>query len=280
MKTTLMTLALALWAAAAPAQVHLDILDEPVDLDRYGATAPRVASGSDSVSDALMLPHFEAAPGVSTLYSVRNEVGRPLRVRALYLDPYGAELAREEFDLAPRATWTRNLRDVAGVGPDARGMAILGALGDRGELLSGDYFLIDQREGRSTGGALINISQDDPGNEMCGEWGARLIGGDNGFGGRTRLRLVADWPAGGAAYDPPTAVGTVYGEDGAPLRSFEVRTNAHAFELDAADLLPPGVAFGSLELRFLGAPGAALVEHSGGDGLSIALKASCRGAVR
>lgn len=293
---------LAAGTAGAESRDNLSIrfLDEPIkDLRSYSqaslstsaATAPgnRLAHRSAATSDVLLLPYFETdrrnPDGVNTLYAIRNETGRIVPVRILYLGVLGAaEQAVVEIELAPHATRTINLRDVPGLTPDqdgiARGLVVLGVIGHAGssDVLSGDFFFVDPGTGYATGNTLLNMSLDDSGNEFCSEWGSRFFRGGS-FSGSSSFRFVIDVPGGSQEYDPPTAVGTVYDESGAAVRSFEVRTDLSTFQLSSTELVPEGTAFGSLSVRFPETEGALLVEHSGFHRLSIALKGACRDSV-
>lgn len=296
---------LAFGTGAAGAQSHgtvaVRILDEPIeDLRGYSeeilSTTYRTAPGaalagrSDATTDVLLLPYYESdrrnPNGVNTLFAIRNETDLELPVRILYLDALGAAEQRvQEITLAANAIRTINLRDVPGLPADAdgvaRGLVVLGVVGRHGEssdLLSGDFFFVDPATDYATGNTMLNMSLDDPGNEFCAEWGSRFFHG-GGFSGTSTFRFVVDEAAGGTEIDPPTAVGTVYGEDGVALRSFEIRTNLNSFELSSAELAPEGVPFGSLSVRFPATKGALLVEHSGFHRLSVAFKAACRDSV-
>lgn len=281
--------------------VSVRFLDEPIEnLRGYSGellavtthTAPthRVAGRSAATADVLLLPYYESDrrdhQGVNTLFAVHNETSRELPVRILYLDALGAaEQQVQEIALPANATRTINLRDVPGLPTDAegvaRGLVVLGVIGDQGEssdLLSGDFFFVDPATDFATGNTLLNMSLDDPDNEFCAEWGTRFFRGGS-FSGASTFRFVVDIPGGAAEIDPPTAVGTVYGEDGAALSSFEIRTDLNTFRLESTDLVPEGTAAGALSIRFPGTEGALLVEHSGFQRLSIALKAVCRDSV-
>lgn len=300
-------LLLALGASAfaqEPGEVAVRILDEPIhDLRGYSdavlagsaATAPTepmnvIAGRSNATTDVLLVPYYEVdrrdPQGANTMFAVRNETGREIPVRILYLTVVGAvEQQVQEITLAPHATRTLNLRDVPGLAADARGIArglvVLGAVGtsaDSSELLSGDFFFVDPATGYATGNTLVNMSLDDAGNEFCAEWGTRYMRG-GGFGGSSVFRFVVDEPAGAREIDPPTAVGTIYDEEGTALQSFEVRTDAYTFDLTSAELAPASAPFGSLSIRFPATRGALLVEHSGFETLSIAFKAACRDSV-
>lgn len=288
-------------AAVARAQqdVKIRLLDEPItDLRAYAAgVKSAVAPGTGSVlaarsaggtSDVLLVPYYEVDPedpsGPDTLFAVHNETDLDLPVRILYLTRTDAQEQRvEEISLAPRATKTINLRDVPGLAVDAdgiaRGLVILGVVGSANDgssdLLSGDFFYVDSRTDYATASNLANLSIDDPGNELCAEWGSRFLNG-GAFSGRTEYRVVVDMPQGGADFASPTAIGTVYDESGAAVQSFEIRTDLHTFRLSAADLVPPDMHFGSLAIRFPSTEGLVLAEHSGFNRLSVALKAACR----
>jgi hypothetical protein len=290
-------------AALAGDDLKIQVLDQPItDLRAYAdalqasvatttgpagsaALAQRSAGGT---SDVLLVPYYESdrrnPSGIDTLFAVHNETGESLPIRILYLTRAGATQQKvQEITLGPRATETINLRDVPGLEVDsdgvARGLVILGVVGPAhkatSNLLSGDYFHLDPRTGVSTGGNLANLSLDDPGNELCSEWSTRFFNGGS-FKGRTEYRAVVDVPQGSADYDNPTAIGTVFDESGKPIQSFEIRTDLHSFRLPAAELVPDGMAFGSLEIRFLSTKGLLLTEHSGLDRLSVSLAAACR----
>lgn len=293
-------------ASAAQEQgvVSVRFLDDPIDdlrsyanevLSVSSSSAPlasmkAAAARSAATTDVLLVPYYEVdrtdPRGVSTLFAVRNETGRELPVRILYLTAVGAEEQQvREVLLAPHATHTVNVRDVQGLGTDpdgvSRGLVVLGVVGakDGSDLLSGDYFFIDPATDYATGNTLLNVSLDDSGNELCAEWGTRFMNGGS-FSGVSRFRFVVDVPDGSHELDPPTAVGTVYDEAGAAVRSFEIRTDLHTFELASADLVPDSTPFGALAIRFPATTGALLVEHSGFHRLSIAFKAACRDGVK
>lgn len=291
--------------AGEPGAVAIRVLDEPIDdlraysdevLSLSRRTAPTtslnaVAGRSSSTSDVLLVPYYEVdrrnPDGASTLFAVHNETARELPVRILYLSAVGAEEQKvEELLLAPHATRTINVRDVRGLGRDSdgvsRGLIVLGVIGaakDSSDLLSGDFFFVDRKAGYATGNTLLNTSLDDSGNELCAEWGTRFMR-DGGFSAASTFRFVVDFPSGSQAIDPPTAVGTIYDEAGTAVRSFELRTNLHTFELASDDLVPAGISFGSMSVRFPETRGALLVEHSGFETLSIAFKAACRDSVQ
>lgn len=281
--------------------VSVRFLDEPIqDLRSYAdeilsvtpRTAPvrALAERSTSTTDVLLVPYYEAdrrnPDGVNTLFAVHNETARELPVRVLYLGVLGAvEQQVQEVVLPANATRTVSLRDVPGLPADAdgvaRGLVVLGVVGDHGEssdLLSGDFFFVRPETDYATGNTLLNMSLDDAGNEFCSEWGTRFFRGGS-FSGDSSFRFVVDVPGGATELDPPTAVGTIYDEDGHALRSFELRTDLNSFELSSGDIAPDGPASGSLSVRFPGTEGALLVEHSGFHRLSVALKAACRDSV-
>ncbi|HSL82413.1 MAG TPA: hypothetical protein VLF66_06520, partial [Thermoanaerobaculia bacterium] len=213
--------------AQEPGDVSVRILDEPIDdlrtysdavLAGSAATAPTesmnvVAGRSNATSDVLWVPYYEVdrrdPGGANTLFAVRNETGREVPVRILYLTVVGAaEQQVQEITLAPHATRTVNLRDVPGLAPDAdgvaRGLVVLGAIGtsaDSSDLLSGDFFFVDPATGYATGNTLLNMSLDDSGNEFCAEWGTRYLRG-GGFGGSSIFRFVVDEPFGAREMDP------------------------------------------------------------------------------
>jgi hypothetical protein len=291
-------------ASARAGTVDVRILDEPVtDLEsasvratqtprpatarprlsaRLGATAPR----EGGTSDVLLLPYFEVdrgdRGGMTTLFAVRNETGRELPVRILYVDALGGEIQTEqEIVLAPAAIRTVNLRDVPGLRADddgiARGLVVLGTVGESehsAAALSGDFFFIDPATDYATGNTLLDMSLDTASNELCAGWSSRFFRGGS-ISGDTSFRFVVDIPSGSSSFDPPTAIGTVYDEAGTAVRSFEIRTDLHTFRLTSEQLVPDAVPFGAISIRFPDSEGALLVEHSGFHRLSVALRAAC-----
>ncbi len=297
---------LLLTAGAAHGQddVKIRLLDHPItDLRAYAdsvkasvapAAGPFSLAGRSTggASDVLLVPYYEVDPkntsGPDTLFAIHNETDQDLPVRILYLTREGAEEQRaDEISLGARATRTINLRDVPGLAVDAdgiaRGLVVLGVVGAANDtssnLLSGDFFYVDSRTDYATGSNLANLSIDDPGNELCAEWGTRFLNG-GAFSGRTDYRIVVDMPQGSAEFDSPTAIGTIYDEAGTAVQSFEIRTDLSTFHLSAADVVPAGMPFGSLAIRFPSTKGLVLAEHSGFNRLSIALKAACRDDVQ
>jgi hypothetical protein len=281
--------------------VDIRILDEPItDLaDRAELTsrtttrtAPvhRLTERTSSTTDSLLVPFFEVDrrgyQGVTTLFAVRNETSRELPVRILYLTNLDASAqAAQEVTIPAHAVHTVNLRDVEGLRPDedgiARGLVVLGVIDgwqDDSDYLSGDFMVIDPQTGFSTGNTLVNVSVSDPENEFCSAWGTRFFNGGS-LGARTDLTFTVDIPGGRNALDQPTAIGTVYDEQGTPIQSFELRTDRHTFSLPASEVAPRDLRNGTISLRFLGTEGVLMIEHSEQQRIALGMKAVCRDRV-
>lgn len=281
--------------------VDVRILDEPItDLADHAELTSRTAvrtaptqqltERTSSTTDSLLVPFFEVdrrdRRGVTTLFAVRNETSRELPVRILYLTNLDASAqAVQEVRIPGHAVHTVNLRDVEGLRPDddgiARGMVVLGVIDgwqDDSDYLSGDFMVIDPQTGFSTGNTLVNVSVSDPENEFCSGWGTRFFNGGT-LGARTDLTFTVDIPGGRNALDPPTAIGTVYDEQGTPIQSFELRTDRHTFNLAASKLAPEDLRNGTISLRFLGTKGVVMLEHSQQHGVALGMKAVCRDRV-
>lgn len=252
------------------------------------ATAfPPTTRAADATTDVLLLPYFEVEPdnpaGVTTLFAVRNETADPVTIRLLFLTPVGPDQQRvEEITLAGHAVHSFNLRDVRGLRTDedgiARGLVVLGVIGGgpQGNSLTGDFFLLHGASAgaRTTGGALLNLSVNDPDNELCRAWSARFLNGGS-FDGATTLTVVADVAGGLGDRDPATLIATVYAEDGTEVARFAVKSDSNAFQLALRDLVPAETPFGSLSLEFPYTRGAVLVEHTAAGGHAVGLKAGC-----
>lgn len=285
---------------AAQGTVAVRLLDHPLAEPRAHAatyrsvqrSAPtqRLTERTSSTTDSLLVPYFQvdrrSKRGVTTLFAVRNETGRELPVRILYLNSLEAiAQVTREVTLAPHAVHTVNLRDVGGLEADpdgmARGLVLLGVIGgwkNDTDFLSGDFIVLDPATGFSTGNTLVNVSVSDPENEFCTGWGSRFFNG-----GRPQaasdLTFTVDRPGGEAELDPPTVVGTVYDEAGTPVQSFEIRTDLHTFRLPAEDLAPASLPSGSLSISFVDTEGILLMEHAARDRVALGMKAVCRDRV-
>jgi len=281
--------------------VDVRILDEPItNLADHAELAARTAqrtapvdqllARTSSTTDSLLVPFFEvdrrSKHGVTTLFAVRNETARELPVRILYLTNLDASAqVVEEVRIPGHAVHTVNLRDVEGLQADddgiARGLVILGVIDgwqDDSDYLSGDFLFIDPHTGFSTGNTLVNVSVSDPQNEFCAGWGTRFFNGGT-LGARTDLTFTVDIPGGAHPIDRPTAIGTVYDEQGTPVQSFELRTDLHTFHLPASSLVPADLPNGTISLRFLGTEGVVLLEHSETNRIALGMKAVCRDRV-
>lgn len=287
--------------AASQGTVDVRILDKPItNLADHAEVATRTAPSvaplnqllerTSSTTDSLLVPFFEvdrrSRHGVTTLFAVRNETSRELPVRILYLTNLDASAqAMQEVTIPGHAVHSVNLRDVEGLLPDddgiARGLVVLGVIDgwqDDTDYLSGDFLYIDPRTGFSTGNTLVNVSVSDPQNEFCAGWGTRFFNGGD-LDARTDLTFTVDIPGGTSPIDQPTAVGTVYDEQGTPIQSFELRTDLHTFNLPASALAPADLANGTISFRFLGTEGIVLLEHSEKDRVALGMKAVCRDRV-
>ena len=287
-------------ASSARAEVRIEPIavlppsaPEPLSTPADGLTAAIATAfagetrAARATTDVLLLPYFEVEPanptGVTTLFAVRNERADPVVVRILFLSPVGPDQQlAEEIALPGHAVRSFNLRDQPGLRTDhdgvARGLVVLGVIGagpDK-DFLTGDFFLLrGAADGvRATGGALLNLSINAPGNELCRAWSARFLNG-GAFDGATTLTVVADVPGGIAEADPATLIATVYAEDGTEIARFAVKSDSNAFQLPVRALVPAEVPFGSLSLEFPQTRGSVLVEHSAGGGRVVGLKGGC-----
>lgn len=287
-------------ALPATAEVSITRIEGPIDdLAAYGETyAPpvakrgvgRLAARSHGTSDVLLVPFFEVdttrSTGPTTLFAVHNETNDPVTIRVTYLSRRGLDRVSEQLhELAGHATKTINVRDIRGIVPEsdgiARGLVVVGV--DEAEttatdVISGDYCSVDPSQNFASGGLLINMSLADADNEFCTTWSARFMNG-GAFDGGTTVTMVLDMPGGADETDPPTAVGTIYDEAGIAQGSFELRTDEHALRVPATELVPEGVAFGSMEIRFPYTRGVVLLDHSAAGRYSIGLEAACTDGV-
>jgi len=220
--------------------------------------------------------------GPTTLIAVRNE-----KASQLNLNVFGAGnlvSLNRNYLLEPMQVKTLNLRDVlrGEVDPDGfrRGYLVaedddrIGSADPRPESFTGDFFNVDPGQGFATGGNL-------GGNRhtqffICGTMTTRfLLGGV--FTGGTVLTIYILNPHGDAPTDPPTLVGTVYNEPGTQVGTFELRVprGANSLRLHVADVVPPGVQFGSLRLDFQSTQGIIFTEHRASGRFSVGVPATC-----
>lgn len=274
----LFALALAL-ALLVPSLLAAEVVIRPFDPDR----PERPLKGEpiltqsftklDRPSSGLILPSFfvetDDALGRTTLFAVRNTTPSLLPTVFAYFDVSG-NLVRQDIDsLDPRATRSVNLRDVPGLPTDNgvnQGFALIVADSEISTTaMTGDFFQVDIGGAFATGERLVSLE------DICLEQEIRFLD----FGSGTDLQLLINIPQGADPdNDPPSAIVTPVGEDGALLGSLELYTDLVTVALTAADFTD--LSFGTLIFDFTNSEGGWVFADYSADGLfSVGVNSTC-----
>ena len=238
----------------APAARAADFVVRPVDPAAIPPTlsadqsAPALVEKVDSPYSLLVVPYYEvdtkSAVGKTTLFAVHNVTAKTMLVTFLYIPSKGPAHA-EDTQLAPRATYTRNVRDVNGlpVDPDgfARGWVEVIANAPVGaKVMTGDFLQVDPFNNFATGDRMIRRA------DLCKNGEIRFLD----FGKGTELRLYVDWPRGDdPKKDPPSATLWIYDQAGKLQAAFDFFTKSSTIFVNTDDLNLP-VAFGQVKMSF------------------------------
>lgn len=221
--------------------------------------------------------------GLTTLVAVRNETGSDLEV-SMVAGGGGVVSLNRDYGLDAHEVKTVNLRDVlAGtVDPDGYrrgGLAVdvpdrFGSEDLFPESWSGDFFHVDPGENYATGGNLGGNRHAE--SFDCPVVTTRFLNG-GGFTGGTVVSAYVGRANGDDPEDEPTVVGTVYDEPGAEVGTFELKmpSGSHSLRFDAEDVVPAGVAFGSLRLEFQRTRASVFTEHRASGRFSVGVPGTC-----
>lgn len=221
--------------------------------------------------------------GPTTLIAVRNEKTSPLNLN-IFASGGGTVSLNRSYLLDPAEVKTLNLRDVLQgiLDPDGfrRGALVaedddrFGAADTTPESFSGDFFNVDPGQDFATGGNLGGNRHSDL--SYCHVITTRfLLGGV--FTGGTIVSAYIGSGQGDGPDDPPTVVGTVYTEPGVEVGTFELKAQSgtHSVRFRAADVVPAGVAFGSIRLEFPGTNASVFTEHRAAGRFSVGVPGTC-----
>ena len=238
----------------------------------------------EEATRSYILPFFKIDStdpgGETTFLSIRNEgegggEGEGPRLVTLELFPPNSTLLQDSEVFAkllkPKETWVLNLRLSTSRPPGPDGFIRGWGRIISSSPMSADFFQFNPSQDFATGGIPLDIP-----NEYCKTVKVRfLVGGT--FDGGTLISFMQNQPLGGAPEDPPSVTGTVYLEDSTMAGTFELRTDDYTFEIDAEDLIAPGVNFGSMDIVFenLVGGGAAFVEYKANNRFSVGTKSVC-----
>lgn len=277
---------LTLCASAASAATTVRLLPPNTWSPERAAAPTKVAAFSPAAGTSALLavPWFEVdttdASGRTTLLALRNESAATTTLSVRYWNQAGTESRLETVQLAPKATWTRNLRDIvvgnlpADIDGTVRGWARVDASG--GAQISHDVFFVDPG-GNFAGGD--NLA--DPTADFCAAARGRFLSG-GAFSGGTRFLAIVDLPLGADENsDPPTITGTAYSEAGTPLNNFEIYTDFYALEIPVSDVVAGGTPFGSVDMNFESAGldglfgGNLIIESNAEERYSVTYRGTC-----
>lgn len=267
-----------------------DYVMVPLDPDAPPATAPPAtappvtrstdpASGLvprvDSPSTVLLVPFYEvdtlSPTGTTTLFAIRNLTDNPTTLSIAYLSTTGA-LHSETVMVGPLETYTRNVRDVAGLGVEgdgfARGLIRVGPAPGTVQPanLTGDFLQVNVRDNFATGDRMIQAA------DVCNYIEVRFLT----FGSGTEFRLLVNNPQGtDPATDFPSVSLQVYGEDGNYYAGFNFFTNSPTVYFNTDDLALP-IAFGTIVFSFDHSNGGFVyAEYSAEGKFSVGMNGSC-----
>jgi len=250
---------LTLLCLAAPTAHAADYVVRPIDpaatppATSTTEATPALAEKVDSPSSILVVPYYEVdttSPiGNTTLFAVHNLKSGILEINVYYISRTGA-LHKETLGIAGKATYTRNVRDVAGLPVDSDGFArgfirVVASEPLGAKVMTGDFFQVDNANNFATGDRMIQ------GADLCTHGEIRLVS----FGTGTDLRLFINFPQGGnPSVDLPSASLLIYDEAGVLRSGVNFFTTSHTLFIHTDDLGLP-INFGLIELSF---------DHSGG----------------
>lgn len=223
---------------------------------------PEIPEKIDGRADFFVIPYFEVdttnpAGGTTTLIAVRNSDDEERTVSMQYRNPDGTEMLTDEITLAPKRIRTFNLRDLglpAEMDGFSRGYArvidseaIVNVFPQ--EILTVDYFLVDDENNFATGERAINLTSADGYFDLCQSFEARFANA-GAFDG-TRVVFYASAPQGDdPATDSPTVLVNAFDEAGnAAMSTVAIYSANVSFVLDATQLSGT-FDFGALEIVF------------------------------
>lgn len=280
-------------AAALPADVILRGHDAPpLDAPRVTADAERPSLSQRALKASgikgepppffYVLPIIKiresVADGDFTLLAMRNEASTASTIAVDFFSPDGiGPFGTLNNALLPNEVWTLNLRAAMtglSAGPDGlvRGFAFITS----NEPFTTDYFQLDPANDFAAGSRPAIINGSPAGNDFCRQATARfLVGG--GFTGGTSFFFLLDLPLGGDPdNDPPSIRGEVFDESGNMVDTFSIFTENFVLEVDAADLIPQGVNFGSITFSFDSDGGGFLqAEYKANNRFSVSVTGAC-----
>lgn len=288
--------AFVLLLVASPAFVHAEVVvqnfDEPrVDIYRKQLEAERSLARQDSPvhksnepSDGTwFIPLFKVDAkatgfGSSTFFSLRNEGEVVTNVLVEYFDRKFTPPRQhaQRYALIPKQVAAVNVRDALAdldVGADGFARGLIRIIPRAEEPISVDVFQVDAENDFASGSPAF-VAPDD----FCTFWQVRFLKFTGASGGSV-LTVLVNGPRGPAANNPPTLVADVYNQQGAFIRSAEIRTDQWAFEVDLLALAGGGASFGSVELILNAAslPGGVVsVTHGALGKFSVGLEGVCR----
>lgn len=246
----------------------------------------RTADKTDVPGSRLLLPLYlvdtTEPDGVTTLFSVRNQLDVPADVEVRYFqaDAPQAPQRTDSMTLAAKAVAPVNIRLVPGLSADADGVArgyVIVEATTEGAVIQGDYFRVTPNQDFASGFRMLNVDPGSSHNDLCGLFTIRFLNGAvGGFDSGTRFIV---WLEADEAPDPSTPVFaySAYDESGGLVLSNTFFADEVAFEVAAADLFvgPLQAEFGAVEFQFVDTVGHVAAILSAFDRYSVGLEAFC-----
>lgn len=228
----------------------------------------------------LVLPFYvvdtDRPGGVTTLFAVRNRLDSDIVIDLTIFDSDGVAFSDTSELIRANETLSINLRDRLPEDTGLRAGAVFAVVAiaeeETGQILTGDYFIVDPSNDFADGDTLSNIET-----AYCDSWDVRFLNGGP-FDGGTLLRVATleDSPSVGSTL----LEGNVYDEAGDFIGTATIVSNGSAIgdiDLGTINGLP---AFGSMELNFDNEDGGGSISvvHSALSRYSIGMKGFCTDA--
>ena len=280
--------AVTLLCLAAPAAHGADLVAGRIDpaatppgARAAGSTAevkpvlavPGLAEKVDFPSDQLIVPYYEvdktSGIGQTTLFAIHNVDTAPHLVTISYI-PEPGPIIEETVSLGPNATYTRNVRDVAGLPVDSDGFArgYIGVVADvqqGAHVLTGDFLQVDTGSNFATGDRMIEAS------DLCLFGEVRLLD----FGSGTDLHLFINLPQGPPPGGSSSLSLFIYDQAGTYYSTISFHSSVHAIHLRTDDLNLP-ISFGQILMSFVNSGGGyAYATYSAEGRYSVGMNSAC-----
>lgn len=278
---TIFTFALLAVALAPPTTAQLATFDAtftpggtPIEM------APRTVDKNSFPDTGLVLPFYvvdtDRPGGITTLFALRNRLDSDVVIDLVIFGEDGVATSDTSELLRANETLSVNLRDVLQEDTGLRAGTVIASVAiaeeETGQILTGDYFIVDPSNNSADGDTLSNIDR-----AFCDNWDVRFLNGGP-FNGGTVLRVATleESPGIGSTL----LEGNVYDENGDFMGNINIVSNGSAVGDIDVSTINGLTAFGSMELSFDNEDGGGSISvvHSALDRYSIGMKGFCTDA--